>query len=158
DVGGTTIKAGVVDDVGVSLSSVSLTTEPWRGQEFGLARMAESARLAVAEAKVQFRDVAAIGIAGPGTMDIPAGMILNPPNRKPWKTVPVRRYLEETFGLPTAFQNDANAAAFGEHWVGAGRGVHSLVLFTLGTGIGGGIVIGGNIHEGRHSHGAEVGH
>ncbi len=158
DVGGTSIKAGVVDDAGVPLSSVDLTTEAWRGQEFGLARMAEAARLAVREAGLQFSQIAAIGAATPGTMDLPAGIILDPPNLKPWQNVPVRKYLEETYGLPTAFQNDANAAAFGEYWVGTGRGVDSIVLFTLGTGIGGGIVIGGRIHEGQHSHGAEVGH
>lgn len=158
DVGGTTIKGGVVDDDGVPLSSVSLPTEAWRGQEAGLARMAETARLAIAEAKLRLDQIAALGIGAPGTMDIPAGIILEPPNLKPWKNVPVRQYLEKTFGLPTAFQNDANAAAFGEHWVGAGRGVRSLVLFTLGTGIGGGIIIDGHVHEGEHSHGGEVGH
>src|SRR5262249_50851650 len=61
-------------------------------------------------------------------------------------------------GLPTAFQNDANAAASGEFWAGAGKDVHSLVLFTLGTGVGGGIIIGDMIVQGEHSHGAELGH
>src|SRR5439155_24727893 len=93
-----------------------------------------------------------------GTMDIPGGLILDPPNLKPWQNVPVRQYIQDTFHLPTAFQNDANAAAYGEFWVGAGKDVHSLVLFTLGTGIGCGIVIGDLIIEGEHSHGAEVGH
>src|SRR5262249_22206240 len=74
------------------------------------------------------------------------------------QNVPVRRHVEEAFGLPTAFQNDANAAALGEYWVGAGRGAHSMVLFTLGTGVGGGIVLGGRVLAGEHSHGAELGH
>jgi len=91
-------------------------------------------------------------------MDIAAGLILDPPNLKPWKNVPVRDHVHKVFQLPTAFQNDANAAAIGEHWAGAGRGVHSLVLFTLGTGVGGGIVIGDLVVEGEHSHGAELGH
>ena len=60
--------------------------------------------------------------------------------------------------MPTAFQNDANAAAFGEYWVGAGKDVHSMVLFTLGTGIGGGIILDDKVLEGEHSHGAELGH
>src|SRR5262249_28104506 len=94
----------------------------------------------------------------PGTMDIPAGIILEPPNLKPWKNVPVRQYVQDTFKVPTAFQNDANAAALGEYWVGAGREAHSMVLFTLGTGVGGGIIIGDMVLEGEHSHGAEVGH
>ncbi|MBI1917157.1 MAG: ROK family protein, partial [Planctomycetes bacterium] len=98
------------------------------------------------------------GVATPGTMDIPAGVILDPPNLRPWQNVPVRRHVEQAFGLPTAFQNDANAAALGEFWAGAGRGVHSMVLFTLGTGVGGGIVLGGHVLTGQHSHGAELGH
>jgi glucokinase len=91
-------------------------------------------------------------------MDIPAGLILDPPNLKPWQNVPVRQYVEQAFAIPTAFQNDANAAAYGEYWAGAGKGTHSMVLFTLGTGIGGGIVIGDRVLEGEHSHGAEIGH
>src|SRR5207302_1995431 len=94
----------------------------------------------------------------PGTMDIPAGIILDPPNLRPWQNVPVRKHVQNTFKIPTAFQNDANAAAYGEYWVGAGRGCRSIVLFTLGTGIGGGIIVDDQIVEGQHSHGAEVGH
>jgi len=158
DVGGTAMKAGVVDDKGKALASVSLPTEAHRGQEFGLERMCEAIRAAVAAAGLKMRDIAAIGVATPGTMDIPAGIILDPPNLKPWRNVPVRDHVQKTFKLPTAFQNDANAAAFGEFWAGAGRDVHSLVLFTLGTGVGCGIIIGDLVIEGEHSHGAEVGH
>jgi glucokinase len=158
DVGGSAMKAGVVDDAGVPLASVSLPTEAFRGQEFGLERMCESIRQAVAAARVPLARIAAIGVATPGTMDIPAGVILDPPNLKPWRNVPVRDHISRVFALPTAFQNDANAAALGEHWAGAGKDVHSLVLFTLGTGIGGGIIIGETIVEGQHSHGGELGH
>ena len=158
DVGGTTMKAGVVDDQGRPLSAVSLPTEAHKGQEHGLAQMCASIRQAVAEAGLQLSDVAAIGVATPGLMDIPAGVILDPPNLKPWRNVPVRQHIHETFCLPTAFQNDANAAAYGEYWAGAGRDVNSLVMFTLGTGIGGGIILADRILEGEHSHGGELGH
>lgn len=158
DVGGTAMKAGVVDDSGKSLGSVSLPTEAHRGQEFGLERMCESIRQAVAAANLKMSDIVAIGVATPGTMDIPGGLILDPPNLKPWRNVPVRDYVQKKFKLPTAFQNDANAAAFGEFWAGAGKDVHSIVLFTLGTGVGCGIIIGDLVLEGEHSHGAEVGH
>jgi glucokinase len=158
DVGGTTMKAGVVDDSGQPISSVSLPTEAHRGQEFGLERMCETIRHAVAAAKLRMDQITAIGVATPGLMDIPGGMILDPPNLQPWKNVPVRQHVHDVFRLPTAFQNDANAAALGEYWVGAGRGVKSMVLFTLGTGVGGGIIHDGKVIEGRHSHGAELGH
>jgi glucokinase len=152
------MKAGVVDDAGRPLSAVSLPTEAHKGQQFGLERMCETIRQAVAAAELRLDQIAAIGVATPGMMDIPAGLILDPPNLKPWQNVPVRRHVQDAFGLPTAFQNDANAAALGEAWVGAGQGVHSMVLFTLGTGVGGGIVIGDLVIEGEHSHGAELGH
>jgi glucokinase len=158
DVGGTTMKAGVVDDAGRALSAVSLPTEARRGQDFGLARMCQTIRAAVDETGLGLRQVGAIGVATPGTMDIPAGIILDPPNLRPWQNVPVQRHVQQEFGLPTAFQNDANAAALGEFWVGAGRGCRSMVLFTLGTGVGGGIVQGGRVLTGEHSHGAELGH
>jgi len=158
DVGGSAMKAGVVDDQGKSLASVSLPTEPHRGQEFGLERMCEAIRQAVAAAGLKMSEIAAIGVATPGTMDIPGGVILDPPNLKPWRNVPVREHIRKIFQLPTAFQNDANAAAFGEFWAGAGRDAHSMVLFTLGTGVGGGIIIGDLVLEGEHSHGGELGH
>ena len=158
DVGGTTMKAGVVDDAGRALSAVTLPTEAHRGQEFGLERMCETIRAAVREAGLGLEAVSAIGVATPGTMDIPAGIILDPPNLRPWQNVPVKQHVQQVFRLPTAFQNDANAAALGEFWVGAGRGCRSMVLFTLGTGVGGGIVLGGRVLAGEHSHGAELGH
>jgi glucokinase len=158
DVGGTTMKAGAVDDNGRPLSAVSLPTEAHKGQEHGLAVMCEAIRRALAEAHLDMKTIAAIGVATPGLMDIPAGVILDPPNLKPWHNVPVRQHIHDVFGIPTAFQNDANAAAYGEYWVGAGRAAHSLVMFTLGTGIGGGIILGDRVLEGEHSHGAELGH
>jgi glucokinase len=158
DVGGTTMKAAVVDDAGHAFPHATLPTEASLGQEHGLKQMCETVRQAVAAAGKTLKDIAAIGVATPGTMDIPAGIILDPPNLKPWQNVPVRDYIHREFGLPTAFQNDANAAALGEYWVGAGRDVQSMVMFTLGTGIGGGVILNEKVLEGQHSHGAEVGH
>ena len=119
--------------------------------------MAETIRQAV-RSQVSLDQIAAIGVADPGPMDIAAGIMFDPPNMKAWHNVPVRQFIADTFQKPTAFQNDANAAALGESWVGAGRGLRSLVLFTLGTGIGGGIVLDGRVIEGEHSHGGELGH
>ena len=159
DVGGTTMKAAVVDDAGRPLSRpVVMDTNPERGQEAGLETMCETIRRAVAAAKLTPADVAAIGVATPGLMDIKAGLILDPPNLKPWKNVPVRDHIARVFGKPTAYQNDANAAAYGEFWVGSGKEAKSMVLFTLGTGVGGGIIVGDLIVEGEHSHGGELGH
>ncbi|HEX3151723.1 MAG TPA: ROK family protein [Gemmataceae bacterium] len=158
DVGGTTMKAAVVDDNGKAYPSATMPTEAHKGQEHGLNQMAATIRKAIAAAGKTEADIAGIGVATPGTMDIPAGIILDPPNLRPWQNVPVREAIHDKFQIPTAFQNDANAAAFGEYWTGAGREVKSLVMFTLGTGIGGGIIVDDKVFEGQHSHGAEVGH
>src|SRR5262245_42953995 len=158
DVGGTSMKAGVVDDNGHAQSGISLPTEPHKGQQQGLDTMCAAIRKAAAAAGLTMADIVAVGVATPGTMDLKSGYILDPPNLKPWRDVPVRDYVRSQLHLPTAFQNDANAAAMGEYWAGAGRGYRSLVFFTLGTGIGGGIILNGALLEGEHSHGGELGH
>ncbi len=158
DLGGTNIKSGVVDDSGRVLSSVSLSTDAEAGPQAGIASLAKAGLRAVAEAGLDASRIAGVGLGSPGTMDLPGGLLLEPPNLHGWEHLPIRQLLSERLGKPVVFQNDGNAAAYGEYWIGAGRGVHSLVMFTLGTGIGGGIVIGGEILEGRHSHGAECGH
>jgi glucokinase len=159
DVGGTTMKAAVVNDDGhpQSIPAV-MDTRPERGQDAGLETMCATIRKAVSEANMMMEDITAIGVATPGLMDIKAGLILDPPNLKPWKNVPVRDHIQRIFNKPTAYQNDANAAAYGEFWVGAAQEAKSMVLFTLGTGVGGGIIINDMIIEGEHSHGGELGH
>lgn len=158
DVGGTTMKAAVVDDAGVASKVATLDTNPERGQEAGLKTMCDTIELAVKTAGLTMADVAAIGVATPGLMDIRAGLILDPPNLAPWKNVPVREHIRKAFNKPTAYQNDANAAAVGEKWVGAAKGARSVVMFTLGTGVGGAVVVGDSVIEGEHSHGGELGH
>jgi len=158
DVGGTTMKAAVVDDTGKAAPSVVMDTHPEQGQEIGLETMCQTIRRAITAAGLKPADITAIGVATPGLMDIRAGLILDPPNLKPWRNVPVRDHIRSVFQKPTAYQNDANAAAYGEFWIGAGQAAASMVMFTLGTGVGGGIIIGDTIVEGEHSHGGELGH
>jgi glucokinase len=158
DVGGTNIKAGIVTDDGSSLAHTKVPTEAERGHEVGLENMCRAARAALDQAGLALDDIQGIGLATPGTMDIPAGMLLDPPNLPGWRDVPIRQLVSDRLGKPTVLQNDANAAAMGEYWVGAGRDVRSMVLWTLGTGIGCGIIVNDTVIEGEHSHGAECGH
>ena len=158
DLGGTNIKSGVVDDSGRALSSVSLPTNAVAGPEVGLDSLAEAGRLAVESSGIGWDEIIAMGLGTPGTMDIRAGMLIDPPNLPGWRNVPIRKLLSERLNKRVIYQNDANAAAYGEYWAGAGRGATSLALLTLGTGIGCGIVENGAIVEGRHSHGGECGH
>ncbi len=158
DLGGTNIKCGVVDDFGHPLSSVSLETEAERGPEVGIENLAEAGRRAVAASGLSWDQIAAVGLGSPGTMDLSRGMLLEPPNLPGWNQLPIRDLLAAKLGKQTVLQNDANAAAYGEYWAGAGKRSRSLVLLTLGTGIGCGIIDEGRIIEGRHSHGGECGH
>jgi glucokinase len=158
DVGGTNIKAGVVDDVGRSLSHVSAPTEAARGPEIGLENIAQAAEMAIAESGLQREALRGVGLATPGTMDIPTGFLLDPPNLPGWINFPIRDLLAKRLNLPTVLQNDANAAAYGEFWAGKAKEARSLVFWTLGTGIGCGIILDHLIVEGAHSHGAECGH
>ncbi|MCY2936412.1 MAG: ROK family protein [Planctomycetota bacterium] len=158
DLGGTNIKAGVVDDAGQPISHVSLPTEADKGPGTGLWNLEKAGRMAVKEAGMEWSGIAAVGLGSPGTMDLRRGWLLEPPNLPGWENLPIRDLLAKSLEKPTILQNDANAAAYGEFWAGAGRGSESLVLFTLGTGVGGGVIEHGRIIEGRNSAGSECGH
>ena len=158
DVGGTNIKIGIVDDQGGTIAKTKFAT---MAKQESLASM-EKAKTRIDklldEAGRSIDDVAAIGLGTPGPLDVKAGMILTPNNLPGWRNDPVREQLSELTGKPVTYANDASAAAFGEYWIGSGRHYESMVLLTLGTGVGGGIIIDDLNIEGAHSHGAEVGH
>jgi glucokinase len=158
DVGGTNIKIGIVDDAGQTLAYDSIRTEQDKGAEDACQRMAAVFKKQLAQHDIDPQDVVRAGIATPGPMDIAKGMILRPGNLPGWWDFPIRDRVSHHVGLPVSFANDANAAAYGEFWSGAGKQFHSLVLLTLGTGIGGGIIIGDTLVEGEHSCGSECGH
>jgi glucokinase len=158
DLGGTNVKFGVVDDLGRPMSWTSMPTDAVAGPDGAIARMNDAVRRVVAEAGLSVDEIARVGLGSPGTMDLPTGMLLDPPNLPGWQNFPIRDRLRAAVGVPVAFANDANAAAYGEFWVGSGRELSSMVLFTLGTGVGCGIIIGDLAIEGTHSTGAECGH
>lgn len=158
DLGGTNIQSGVVDDSARPLSSISIETQAEKGPVVGLENLAEAGRRAVEASGLSWDQITGIGLGSPGTMDLSTGMLLEPPNLPGWNQLPIRDQLAEKLGRPTVLQNDANAAAYGEYWAGAARDARSLVMLTLGTGIGCGIIVEGMIIEGRHSHGGECGH
>jgi glucokinase len=158
DLGGTNVKAGVVSYAGEVLSHVKTRTSAYLGPVAGVANIVQLGRQAVAACGLTLDQIAFVGLATPGTMDTPAGMLIHPHNLPGWDNVPIRQLVADALGRPTVLENDANAAAYGEYWLGAARGVHSLVFWTLGTGIGCGLIVGDLIIGGRHSHGSECGH
>ena len=159
DVGGTNIKAGVVTAAGTPMADVvKIKTEASEGAAVGLDNIEEAAHLAVQAAGLELGDLHAVGLATPGPMDIKRGLLLRPANMPKWQDMPVRDETARRLGKPTWLQNDANAAAYGEFWVGGAAEAGSLVFWTLGTGIGCGITYDGEIIDGAHSHGSECGH
>jgi glucokinase len=158
DVGGTNIKFGLVDDLGRTIVRESIRTQQERGPEDAIRRMCGGMQELLVRSGVTDSDVAAVGLATPGTMDLKRGLILQPHNLSAWWNFPIRERLAEASGKRVAFANDANAAAYGEYWVGRGAEFSSIAFFTLGTGIGGGIILDGVSLDGEHSHGSEYGH
>ena len=158
DVGGTNIKIGIVDDEGRTVAKTKFPTMADKEPSLSMAKAKESIDKLLADSGRSMEEVAAVGLGTPGPMDIRAGLILTPSNLPGWRNDPVRELLAEATGKPVTFANDAAAAAFGEFWIGSGRNYNSLVLITLGTGVGGGIIVDNVSIDGAHSHGAEIGH
>jgi glucokinase len=158
DVGGTNTKIGLVDDLGQTLAYDSIPTNEEAGPADCLARTADSVQKMVASLGIAKSDLRAAGIGTPGPMNIPGGMIHDPTNLPHWRFFPIREVLSRNLGVPVAFNNDANVAAYGEFWIGSGKDSKGLILLTLGTGVGGGIIVDGVVVEGVNSFGAECGH
>ncbi len=158
DVGGTNIKIGLVDDLGRTIAYHTIPTEAERGPEDATCRMAEGVALLVEQAGISMDDVARVGLATPGPLTLDTGMLLTPGNLPGWWNFPIRDRVSQQCGKPVRYANDANAAAYGEYWCGAAADCHSMVLLTLGTGIGGGIVVRDLLIEGAYGCGSECGH
>jgi len=158
DLGGTNIKAGVVDEDANLLARVSIETQADRGPEHVLERMAQAADEARKKAGLKWPDIAAVGVGSPGPMDGKTGIVLECPNLPGWRNVPVVDKMQQKLGVTVYLENDANAAGFGEYWKGAGQGATCMIQLTLGTGVGGGIVINGQVWRGIDDCAAELGH
>lgn len=159
DIGGTGIKIGVVDDNGQMLGHTKIATENQKGAPDAAGRVRIAADKLLTELGLTLADITAAGVGAPGTMDIPNGKMLEPHNLPGWYNAPIRNLISEALdGKRVSFANDANAAAFGEWWVGTGKNFNSIVLLTLGTGVGGGIIIGDLSVDGENSAGSECGH
>ena len=157
DLGGTYIKAGLVNTEGKILAEKSIPTKRRRPENEIVADMCCLASALTEQARVDFSRIVAIGVGSPGIIDSLNGTVLSNCNLG-WDYVPVARMISQYTGKPAYLLNDANAAALGESSWGAGSGFSSVVLVTLGTGIGSGIVLGGKLVEGFRGAGAELGH
>src|SRR4051794_24609397 len=158
DIGGTKIAAGVVSADGSVRGFVSAPTEAQRGPEDGIARLFELGRRAVAEAGVAWEVIDSIGIGCGGPLDSKNGVLIAPLHLTGWTDVPLVALATEALGKPAVLDNDAVAACAGEHRYGAGRGTSNMVYLTISTGVGGGVVIDGQLHRARSGNGGELGH
>ncbi len=157
DLGGTNIKIGLVDEEGKLISHFERATEASKGFNFVIERIVEMAKEVTSIANADWADVRGLGIGIPGFLDLEQGIVRNAVNIG-WIDVPVVSFLSEALAIPVALDNDANVAALGEAWSGAGAGFQNVVCVTLGTGVGGGIIINGQLFHGKSNMAGEIGH
>ena len=158
DLGGTNISSAIINRQGEIASSLKIRTLAEKGKEATIKRIIKAIYNNIAQSTIAADDIIGIGIGAPGPLDIKRGIINFAPNLPGWRDVPLQKILEDEFNMKIVLENDANAAAWGERCFGAGQGVNNLVCFTLGTGIGGGIIIDGKIYHGNNYGAGELGH
>jgi glucokinase len=158
DLGGTKIETVVADADGTVLGEDLRPTLAAEGPSAVIARIADSIHEACTKANVAAADTLGIGISSPGPAKPKEGIVTDAPNLPGWHNIHVTKLLSDAVGVPSLLENDANAAAYGELRFGAARGLQHIVYVTLGTGIGGGIIIDGKIYEGASGAAGEVGH
>jgi glucokinase len=157
DLGGTKILTALVDDRGQVLRRVRVAT-PTDGPEPVVAAITETVRLVTRQGGLELSMSCGLGVGAPGPMDPQTGVVFEPPNLPGWRDVPLGAMLARRLGIPAFVENDANAAALGERWAGAGVGIDDLIYMTVSTGIGGGLIFGGRLYHGVSGTAGEVGH
>jgi glucokinase len=158
DLGGSNISAALLTPAGKVLHFLKTETLAQQGYKRVVQRMIDLALQLQQEAKQDSRLVKAVGVGVPGVLAIKAGMVLYSPNLPGWKNIPLLKMLKVGLKKPVLMDNDANVAALGERIFGAGKGCDHVVVYTLGTGVGGGIIIDGNIFHGFKDGAGELGH
>lgn len=153
DFGGTSVKLAVVEGSELLTDIERIPTQEFDGPD----RLIEAISKAIAVLRAGHPQVAAVGVGVPGAVDFAAGVTYNLTNVKGWTSVPLRDRLAEATGLPAMLDNDANCMAFAEWKYGAGQGCRNLVCVTLGTGVGGGLVLNGDLYRGSAYAAGEIG-
>lgn len=157
DLGGTNLRIAAVDDTGKLLEKLTLGTEVKRGRDLVIKDMCD----AIEQVHAKYKgagELSGIGIGVPGFIDMASGRVMRSPNLADWTNFPVRDDIEKRLGTHVILENDANVAAMGEKWLGAGREVEHMCMYTLGTGVGGGLVLNGRLWHGMTGMAGELGH
>ena len=158
DFGGSNTKAGLFDEDINLLGKDSIPTDSDSGPANVVKRIGQQCRGLIDKSGFSSEDIAAIGIGTPGPADYPNGIVIKSANMHNFKNTPLRDMIAAELGAPAVLENDANVACWGEFTEGAGKDISDMVFFTLGTGIGGGIVTEGRLLTGSDYNAAELGH
>ncbi|HZW39583.1 MAG TPA: ROK family protein [Ignavibacteriaceae bacterium] len=155
DLGGTNIKVGIVSEAGEIVEKASVPTLAEDGPEIVISQIKKGIGKVIPDKNF---DIKGIGIGSPGVISIEKGIVENPPNLPGWGKVMLGDILEKEFNVKVVVENDANAAAIGELVFGAGKNFDSFIMITLGTGVGGGIILNKKIYRGDFGAAGEIGH
>lgn len=158
DIGGTKLATVVADKSGSIVNKVRRPTLAEKGPTYALGLLFDMVRDVVTRAGLEMASISAIGVSCGGPLDTETGIVYSPPNLPGWDALPLKAKLESEFQVPVTLENDANASALAEYRFGGGRGYGTLLYMTMSTGIGGGIVINGQIYRGANDSAGEVGH
>jgi glucokinase len=158
DLGGTNIKVGLVSLEGELLVADRVPTDVPAGASAAVARTIDLARKLLKDVGLDDSAVKACGIGSPGPLDSASGCIVATPNLSGWDGAPIAGPISEAFSVPAYLEGDACAACWGEHWVGAGRGIDNMLMVTLGTGVGGALIVNGQLITGPDGTGGHIGH
>lgn len=158
DLGGTKILAAVVAEDGSVISTAKKRTQPEDGPDAVLKRIVKASQEAVDAAGVTPQDIVAIGLGAPGVIDMARSVVVSGTNMPGWTNIDVGKALRAWNNVPVFLSNDVRVATFGEQVAGIGRGVNNFIAVFVGTGIGGGIVIDGQIYSGSRGSAGELGH
>lgn len=158
DLGGTNIRAGMVTEKAKVIVKTSVATEAEKGPDHVLDLISCAVENVMRRSGLSKELIGGVGVGAPGTLDTKTGVVLYPPNLPGWRNVPVAETVAGKTGLKVVLENDANAAAYGEYWAGAAKDADTMVMLTVGTGIGGGIIFDGMLIHGNTDAAGELGH
>ena len=158
DLGGTNMVGAALTIEGELVAKSKMATEASGGLEHVLGRMANCLEDVLKESGCAREDVLAAGVGAPGPLNQQTGVVYTPPNLPGWKDVPLADELNKRLAVLVFIENDANCAAYGENWLGAGRDFKDLICLTLGTGVGGGIILNNELVRGVDGTAGEIGH
>jgi len=158
DLGGTNLRIAAVDENGKIIEKITTGTEVSRGRDSVIFGMCTAIQDMEAKFRSSTGHLCGIGIGVPGIIEMQSGMVRQSPNLPGWEDYPVREEIERRLGTKVILENDANSAALGEKWLGAAANVDDMCMLTLGTGVGGGLVLNGRIWHGMTGMAGEIGH